>query len=169
MKLAKATGKLRHNRGIFKSLFDSFQGDEVFLRPADGKWNMLEIVCHLLDEERLDFRARVRHIIESPEAEMPEIDPEGWVHTHGYSSRNFSSTVEDFLIERDMSLEWLETLTDGDLDKEFNHPVFGMKSARYFLMNWIAHDYLHFRQINALLYAILKDNNPENLEYAGDW
>ncbi len=169
MKLAQAIRKLRQNRKTFESFLESFSSDEVLFKPANGKWNMLEVVCHLLDEERLDFRARIRHILESPNAELPKIDPEGWVEKHGYATRDYKLTVEDFLVERDMSLEWLETLDDDVLDTQFMHPVFGNVTARYFLMNWIAHDYLHFRQINKNIYTILKNKCEEDLRYAGDW
>jgi hypothetical protein len=42
-------------------------------------------------------------------------------------------------------------------------------SARLFLHNWLAHDYLHIRQINRLKFAYLKAHSDISLDYAGAW
>jgi hypothetical protein len=35
--------------------------------------------------------------------------------------------------------------------------------------NWLAHDYLHIRQILRLKYEYLKSISEEDLSYAGEW
>ena len=42
-------------------------------------------------------------------------------------------------------------------------------SAKQFLNNWLAHDYHHIRQINAIQYDFLKSSSGEALNYAGKW
>jgi len=42
-------------------------------------------------------------------------------------------------------------------------------SAKFILANWLAHDYLHIRQITRLKYDYLQDIPNENLSYAGNW
>jgi hypothetical protein len=37
------------------------------------------------------------------------------------------------------------------------------------ISNWLAHDYLHIRQINRYCYEMLQQNTRQNLKYAGDW
>ena len=37
------------------------------------------------------------------------------------------------------------------------------------LTNWLAHDYLHIRQIIKLKFDFLKDQSDEHLSYAGEW
>jgi hypothetical protein len=38
-----------------------------------------------------------------------------------------------------------------------------------FLHNWLAHDYLHIRQIIRIKYDYLKKTSGEILLYAGEW
>jgi uncharacterized protein YutE (UPF0331/DUF86 family) len=42
-------------------------------------------------------------------------------------------------------------------------------SAKMIFKNWLAHDYLHIRQIIRLKFEYLKGFTGENLSYAGDW
>lgn len=42
-------------------------------------------------------------------------------------------------------------------------------SAKLFLTNWLAHDYLHIRQVNRMRYLYLKTQTGIPLDYAGDY
>ena len=42
-------------------------------------------------------------------------------------------------------------------------------SAKLFLTNWLAHDYLHIRQIIRYQYHYLKESTAIDLGYAGNW
>jgi len=42
-------------------------------------------------------------------------------------------------------------------------------TASMFFSNWLAHDYLHIRQITRLKYDYLKQLTNEDLSYAGTW
>ena len=169
MEAGTITNELKRNGKVFSDLLSSLNEKAVTFRNAPGKWSLLEIVCHLLDEERLDFRARMRHIMERPDMEFEPIDPEGWVVSHRYSEKKFEKALDDFLNERKLSLEWLQTLTDKDLEMKMEHKVFGTVTVKHFLANWLAHDYLHIRQIVALKYSYLQTISKADLRYAGDW
>ena len=91
---------LERNGAVFRALLDGIADDEVRWRPAEGKWDLLEIVCHLYDEEREDFRARVRHALETPADELPPIDPEGWVTSRKYAEQDYQRSLERFIQER---------------------------------------------------------------------
>lgn len=162
--------KLTGNRLTFGGLLKGISEEEYRWRPAENKWCLLEIACHLYDEERQDFGARLKSVLETPERAIPEIDPEGWVQERKYWDWDFDDTVEKFLFERKQSVEWLRTLREPKWKNAYNHPKFGPLSAQMFLANWLAHDYLHIRQIVRLKYQFLKDH-VENvtLAYAGKW
>jgi hypothetical protein len=169
MKKNNVIKEFSNNGKVFAELLATTNALEILYRPAPEKWNLLEIACHLLDEERLDFRARMKHVMDNPDREMEPIDPQGWVILHKYSERDFETVVNDFLHERNISLRWLDTITEEDLEKEMEHKVFGTVTVRHFLLNWLAHDYLHIRQIVALKYSFLKNITGADLRYAGDW
>ncbi len=156
------------NKIIFKSLLENLPHDFYLFREKEGKWNLLELVCHLYDEERDDFRARVQSVLENPEADLKPIDPEGWVESRKYSKENYNDKLNDFINERDNSISYLKNLSAAKWDNAYIHEKFGPLTAGMFLASWLAHDYLHIRQIIRIKYEYLKNQSGENLLYAGE-
>ncbi len=165
------TGELERHSDIYRFYLGGLTPEEYHWRPAPDKWSLLEIVCHLYDEEREDFRARVRHVLETPEAQMPGIDPPGWVSERRYAEQDFDEKLEQFLTEREQSVAWLRALEDNEpaWDNEYDHPQLGILTAAQLLANWLAHDYFHFRQITRLRYQYLHERTGQDLSYAGAW
>ncbi|MBC3758165.1 DinB family protein [Hyunsoonleella sp. SJ7] len=169
MAIRKIIIQLENNRNVFKNLLKEIPEPQYLWRPKPEKWCLLEIVCHLLDEEIYDFRTRVIHALENPEKELVPIDPEGWVKTRNYSSKDYDNTLKLFLNERDASVRWLKQETDADWSRALRHPHLGELSAELFLRNWLAHDYLHIRQILGYKFELLKSSSDIDLSYAGNW
>jgi hypothetical protein len=129
----------------------------------------LEIVCHLLDEEDEDFKTRVTGVLKNPLKELPKINPEGWVLERDYISQDYEQKVTDFINERKKSIVWLNSLENVNWENAYIHPKRGTMSAKLFLANWLAHDYLHIRQIIRYQYHYLKEQTGIDLQYAGNW
>lgn len=162
--------QLEANHKTFEGLLHASSKEEITWRPEEGKWCLLEIACHLFDEEREDFRARVKHALETPDEKLSPIDPVGWVTARSYMSKDYETVVRDFLNERAQSVQWLRSLQNPNWKSFHNHPKFGPMSAQMFLANWLAHDYLHIRQIMRTRYHFLKqDAGNVPLGYAGEW
>ncbi len=161
--------QLQKNKLIFKELFKD-ESKELFLwKQTPEKWCLLEILCHLYDEEREDFRFRIKWVLERPNEIPPPFNPIDWVTEHNYIQQNYKSMLDKFLTERDESINWLKALENPKWDNYFTHPNIGTMSAKYFLNNWLAHDYLHIRQIVKLKFDYLNNQFEENLDYAGLW
>lgn len=165
----KVAIELGRNKEVFRAMLHGLEKAQYVWRPAPDKWNLLEIVCHLHDEEREDFRARVEHTLLHPELPMPPIDPAGWVESRKYRLQDFDRVLHLFLIERGRSVDYLNQLVAPQWDKVHMHPKLGAMPASMLLMNWLAHDYLHIRQINALKYMYLQAHSADKLDYAGGW
>ena len=165
----KVIDELDNNRLVFENLFKHKKKEEYLWKPVQEKWCILEILCHLYDEEREDFRARIRHTFEIPSEPLPSIDPESWVKSREYLKRNYGEMLESFLKERELSVNWLRSLPDPDWDSSCVHSKFGRMSAKMILANWLAHDYLHIRQVLKLNFELLKNFSSEELDYAGNW
>ena len=161
--------QLSLNKNTFHSLFIGIEKTQYIWKPSREKWSLLEALCHLYDEEREDFRARVKHTLETPALPFPKIDPPGWVTERKYAEWNYEETLQKFLDEREQSIKWLTTLVNPQWTNIHHHPKLGELSAEMFLVTWLAHDYLHFRQITKLKYDFLKHNNKVRFDYAGDW
>jgi hypothetical protein len=161
--------ELEENQKTFKALLGKVSAELINWKPAPDKWNLLEIVCHLYDEEREDFRTRVRSVLEDPRKPLPRFDTHQWVIDHEYSKQDYFHKLLTFLTERDESVRWLRSLDEPPWDNVHHHPKLGKMSAELFLNNWLAHDYLHIRQINKNKYLFLREHASTKLDYAGDW
>jgi hypothetical protein len=169
MNLTYLIENLSQNREVFRSLLAGLTPELYRWKPAPDKWCLLEMVCHLRDEEVEDFRTRVRVTLESPDTAPPPIDPVGWVQSRDYIGQDYEAELGAFLAERADSVAWLRGLVDPHWDHAYQHPALGRLSAHLFIHNWLAHDYLHFRQITRLKYQYLAAISGEDLSYAGDW
>ena len=161
--------ELGRNRDVFKSLLSGLSEAEYSWKPKADKWNLLEIICHLHDQECVDFRARTRSVLESPEKPLIPIDPVGWVEARGYLEQDYEGMIDKWMHERSASLDWLRSLSHPAWENVHHHPKLGPLSAGTFLSNWLAHDYLHIRQIVRLKYQHLQYRTGESLDYAGTW
>ena len=138
-------------------------------KPSPEEWSVLEVICHLYDEEREDFRTRVDFTLHKPDADWPPINPVGWVTERGYNQRDPAASLEAFLSERRKSLEWLRSLQNPNWESTHTNPRGSMRAGDV-LAAWVAHDHLHIRQLNQLHWQYLsQDVAPVSLEYAGGW
>ncbi len=161
--------ELARNGSVFHQLLTGVPADVYKWRPSPDKWCLLEIVSHLYDEEREDFRARVKSVLENPGESLKPIDPVGWVQSRHYMEQDYEDRLAEFLNERESSVEWLSSLRDPVWQNAYQHPTFGEMTADMLLANWLAHDYLHIRQIVRTKRLYLQFTAEQNLDYAGSW
>jgi len=160
---------LENNIAVFNSILSGASEKLQVWRAAPEKWNLLEIVCHLYDEECDDFRTRLKSVLENPESEFPAIDPIAWVRERKYAKNDFTDKLDAFLDEREESIKWLRSLKNPQWENAYQHPKLGAMSGNLFLANWLEHDYLHMRQILNIKHEYLKSISGQKLNYAGNW
>ena len=105
--------QLARHGDVFRAHFTGLVPAEVLWKPAPEKWCTLEIVCHLYDEERDDFHARLQHVLSTPDAPLPPTDPPGWMIERRYLEQDFNSMLGQFLEERQRTVQWLRTLDNA--------------------------------------------------------
>jgi len=161
--------QLEVNAQVFAALFNGIEDEQARWKPSPEEWSVLEVAGHLFDEEREDFRQRVDFILHRPADAWPPIHPGAWVTERAYNTRDFGKSVMDFLSERTQSLRWLDALAAPNWAQ--SHTREGMTmTALDMLAAWLAHDYLHLRQVNELKWKWLARTSGEMpLEYAGGW
>ena len=161
---------LRLPRGAeaIRALVEGIGDEEARWRPPSGGWSILEVVCHVKDEETDDFRQRLRLTLEDPAKEWPKMDPEAWVTERGYQARSLEPELDGLLAERRKSIDWLRHLKAPDWSRAHTHPRFGSMAAGDLLAAWVAHDLLHVRQIARLQYEHARAlAAPYKVDYAG--
>lgn len=161
--------QLIKNKTVFHNLLKDENEELVLWKQTPEKWSLLEIVCHLIDEEIYDFKFRTQWVLEKPNQTPPPFDPISWVTKHDYIHQDYSTMLNKFLHEREQSIIWLQSLKNVNWDLSYEHSKLGTLTAKHFLTNWLAHDYLHMKQILKLKYDYLKHQSGENLDYAGIW
>jgi len=160
--------KLQVNVEVFKHLLQNASDQQACWKPGPDRWSLLEVVNHLYDEEREDFRRRLELVLTDPTEPWPPIDPEGWVVDRRYNERDFAQSLKNFFDERRKSLLWLDNLDSPNWQATHLHPRMGPMSAELLLANWLAHDLFHIRQITDLHFAYLTDMvKPVSLGYSG--
>ena len=161
--------ELEKNKLVFQQMLEDVPVEMRKWKPAADQWCLLELLCHLYDEEREDFRARTKRTLEHPELPLAPFDPVAWVTERQYMEQDYNQKLIAFLEERTQSISWLKGLKDPDWNHAGQHSSLGPLSAQLFLKNWLVHDFIHIRQIMRLKHAYLKAHSEEDLSYAGNW
>jgi len=167
--LELACRRLESNVEVFRGLLRGVSAGQALWRPAKAAWSMVEVVAHLHDEEREDFRPRLRRTLEEPGRAWDPIDPSRWAVERGYRERDMQATLEAFAKERGRSVDWLRSLQDPDWSQSCPNPRLGPLRAGDLLGSWLAHDLLHVRQITRLHHEHLTREGGWGTEYAGAW
>ena len=169
MDLQNVVSQMDSNAQAIRALVEGSSDHQARWKPDATCWSVLEVINHLLDEEREDFRARIDLVLHRGEEAWFRIDPEGWVIERGYSQRELESSLEGFLAAREESLAWLRGLGEVEWTVGYQAP-FGWIRAGDVLASWAAHDVLHMRQLVELKWAYLVQAvEPYGVRYAGVW
>lgn len=169
METERMMGQLKANAQRISALVSGVTQEESIWKPGTDAWSILEVVNHLYDEEREDFRVRLNIILHHPDDPWPPIDPQGWVVDRRYNERALVESIENFMKEREASLDWLEQLGEPNWNTEYTSP-FGSMQAGDMFSAWVAHDQLHMRQFVELHRGLTETHaKPFDLSYAGDW
>lgn len=170
MELQDAIRRLQSNGERIRALARAVTPDEARWKPSPEEWSILEVVNHLYDEEREDFRVKLDIILHRPEEKWPPIDPQGWVTDRAYNERELVPSLAAFLEERAASLAWLAGLKDADWDTTYPAPWGSPIRAGDMLAAWVAHDVLHLRQLVEVQWALTERAlAPYLTRYAGEW
>ena len=160
---------MTHNAQKIQMLVQGVSDRQGRWKPDPETWSILEVVNHLLDEEKLDFRVRLEITLYHPAAPWPGIDPQGWVTERRYNERDLAESLGGFLNAREESLAWLRTLSGPNWEASYEAP-WGVMRAGDLMASWVGHDLLHMRQLVELHWAYtMKKVEPYRARYAGGW
>jgi hypothetical protein len=167
MNLEKVMEQLERTPELIENLCLGLSEEEAHWKPSDNSWSVVEVINHLYDEEREDFRRRVNLTLNYPGMPWPPITPEEWAVDRSYNKMVFTKSLHAFADERQKSLEFLKNLEHPDWDKYYDHPQAGKIHAGDLILSWAAHDLLHIRQIAMLRAQLIgKLSEKFNISYA---
>ena len=93
--------ELQYSTEMIRALLSGITPEEARLKPGAKAWSILEVVCHLYDVEREDFREHLDFILHRQKEEWHAIDTERLVTERKYNQQNFAEMQEKFFLERE--------------------------------------------------------------------
>lgn len=170
MRTEKLIASLEANAIAIPTMLVGISENDARWKPPSQNWSILEIICHLVDEEKEDFRLRVELTLSAPTRMWPSINPQLWALDRNYQARHLLDMVQQFEYERRRSVAWLKQLSSADWYATYEHPHLGPIRAGDLLAAWAAHDFLHIRQISKRRYEMIgHDAGDFSTQYAGEW
>jgi len=170
LNLAETTRRLTANAAAIRALVETISAEQADWKPDADTWSMKEVMEHVYNEERVDFRRHLREIFSDPPLAWGAGEPREWLKID-----TCLQGLESFLIERQFSLAWLFALETPDWDRSLE-ASFGPENEKMVLragdvlLSWVEHDILHMRQMIELHHAWNEHQSPPySLQYAGGW
>lgn len=155
---------------VLRAAATSASIEDARWKPGPEHWSILEVCCHMLDEEREDFRLRLQSTLEDPARAWARLDLKDVATKRKYNERELATVLTEFEQERARSVGWLRSPRPADWSLAYIHPEAGPVRAGDLLASWAAHDALHLRQISKRLYELAKRDTPGmSVDYAGTW
>jgi hypothetical protein len=158
------------NADVIRAMVQPISEEQAKWKPAAESWSLHEVMDHFYREERGDFRAHLQEMFSDP--------PQPWGALQPAGSRSFANCHQilgGFLQEREASVVWLRSLEvpnwEVAIQASFGpeQEILTLKAGDV-LISWVAHDFLHIRQLNEILYAWnMHQGTPFSVDYAGGW
>lgn len=120
--------------------------EEAAYRPNPDAWSVLDVLGHVLYEESVGFRARLRACLQDPDGPWPPFERYDPVEATHHGARSVRALVERFREERAVSFAWLGTLEAPDLDRACGEGG-RRRRAGDLLATWVANDLVQLRRL----------------------
>ncbi len=153
-----------------RALLQTISDEQAQWKPNPDTWSMQQVMEHVYNEERIDFRKILRRMFNDPPLAAGENPNPDYIPV-----ASCRKALEDFLAEREASIQWLKGLRapDWEIANEWPFGPDGVMTtfrAGDVLLSWLEHDVLHLRQMIELQHAWNeKQALPYSLSYAGGW
>jgi len=123
-------------------------GPVLDFRPAEGKWGVRTIVCHLADTEVV-LSMRLRQVIAEDNPVMPAIEQDAWAERLDYQHRKLSQALDTFRRTRAENYELLKHLPEETFARTGQHSKRGTITLLDLLRIFAEHPEKHVQQIHA--------------------
>ena len=109
--------ELESNMGKTISFLQSLDKDKWDYRYAEGKWSVKEIICHIIDGERV-FQYRAMRFARNDQTDLPGYDHDSYVKNSNAEGRSIESILEEYRLVRQSTITLFKSFTDEMLDRK---------------------------------------------------
>lgn len=152
--LSTLVEKVEATPAILRALMTGITPEQAQWKPAPDRFSIAEVLEHLSHVEAHCFRARVEKMVREQTPDLESYDQEAYKAAGQYSGRDAEDSFDHFEEQREDNVEFLHTLTVGQLQRSAKHAVVGIVTIEQMLNQWAFHDLGHVRQIAELVRTI---------------
>ena len=116
------------------------------LRGGDDGWSVLEVLCHLRDNEERVLE-RMRLMRDEIDPFIAAYDQEQWARERTYTADNLREALETFVRLRAIHIAELVALTLADWERTGQHEERGRITIGIQTMRVVCHDAIHAAQL----------------------
>ena len=125
--------------------------DEQLDRAAPGEWSARTIMAHLRDDEFMVMRLRLERMLAEHEPLLTNFDEKAWAESRNRTRDRKETLLGDFALQRQASLNILQSVDSADWDRGGTHPELGHYTIGSWVEHWVEHDATHIAQVEAAL------------------
>jgi hypothetical protein len=136
---------------ILRGLMSEISEEDSRWKPAEGRFSIAEVLCHLSHSEGHCYRSRLDRFLSE---ETPEFEPDdAQMHLAVYRDADSEEDFGRFEDQRETNLDLLRGLPAEAGDRRALHRAAGWITLSQMLHEWALHDLGHIRQIAELVRA----------------
>lgn len=136
---------LRHTPTILERILDDVPADRYGDRMAEGRFSLLEMVCHLADFEDI-YLERMRAALKQDGVEVADVDEGSRAVEKRYDCRDLREELTVFGNRRRDLMTFVEELTEDQRGQAFTKEGMGRVTIKEYLAILSGHDLYHLEQ-----------------------
>lgn len=151
---------------ILRGLMSEISEEDARWKPADDRFSIAEVLCHLSHSEGHCYGARVERFLSE---DLPEFEPDdAQMYLEVYKHADPEDDFEHFEDQREANIELLRGVPAEAGQRKALHRAAGEITLSQMLHEWALHDLGHIRQIAELVRArkYLAGAGPLGADYA---
>ena len=162
--------RLGANARVLEALCRQTTNEQALWKQSPEKWSIQQVVYHLRQTEEKDFRPRLEKTLRAASEDWQPLAATEMRLAETSDANHSAEYLQNFLAEREKSIDWLKTLESPRWENTHRHNEQLTLAAGDLLASWLAHDYLHVKQIIRLQYDYVNFiAGNYKTDYAGKW
>jgi uncharacterized damage-inducible protein DinB len=135
---------------LLAKLIEGVSDEALRVKPAPGKWSVVEILAHLADDE-IVTSWRYRQMLENSGCALSGFDQDEWARMGKYESKDPGQCLRLFRLLRESNLQMLRHLSSEEWQRHGMHAERGRMSVQDLARHMAGHDMNHIDQIRRIL------------------
>lgn len=168
MKLSidKSIEMLERTPSAISHLLQGLSPEWTSVNEGGETWSVYDVIGHLIHGDKTDWMARAILIL-SDNSEKTFKPFDRFAQFESSKGKSLAELLAEFIIIRSTNIEKLKSLniTEQDLCKTGEHPIFGTVTLSQLLATWVTHDLDHISQISRVMAKQYKDEVGPWIEF----